>query len=164
MNIMNRLNMRMAGFAFCMLACVARAAGLVGGYTYKLVLRDDVGFVLSGVDTLDGDERASYNYKIEVYKADGEKIGATVSDAALGGDVGYNCTLAVPVGGEVEESAGGDHRGEAAELRHEPDGEGRRSGGYEEPRARAYAAPRGRQSRREGYGRFPQERGADLSG
>ena len=80
-----------------MLACTARAAGFSGSYTYKLILRDDVGFVLSGVEA----ESASSNYKIEVYTSDGVKLNATVDDAALVADgrtVGHNCVVSVPVG------------------------------------------------------------------
>ena len=80
-----------------MLACTARAAGFSGSYAYKLILRDDLGFVLSG----EGTESASSNYKIEVYTSDGVKLNATVDDAALVADgqtVGHNCTVSVPVG------------------------------------------------------------------
>ena len=88
-----------AGTALCMLASTARAADIGGGYTYKLVLRNDLGFALSGTETPDGDERVSNNYKIEVYNAEGAKVDAKVEDAVLGsGSVGYNCTLSVPVG------------------------------------------------------------------
>ena len=68
-----------------MLACTAQAVGLPGVYTYKLVLRDDLGFALSGTDTDAGDERVSSNYKIEVYTSDGVKLNVQVQDAVLDG-------------------------------------------------------------------------------
>ena len=78
----------------------AAMAGFSGVYTYKLIVRDDYGFALSGTETHEGDERVSENYTIEVYNSEGDKVNATVADAALGSDrnVGYNCTLSVPVG------------------------------------------------------------------
>ena len=41
-----------AGGVLCLLACLARADALPGVYTYKLVLRDDIGFVLRGTHAL----------------------------------------------------------------------------------------------------------------
>ena len=82
------------------LACTAQAVGIPGVYTYKLVLRDDLGFALSGTDTPAGDERVSSNYEIEVYTSDGVKLNVQVQDAVLdgGGTVGHNCAVTVPVG------------------------------------------------------------------
>ena len=82
------------------LACTAQAVGIPGVYTYKLVLRDDLGFALSGTETSAGDERVSSNYKIEVYTSDGVKLNVQVQDAVLdgGGTVGHNCAVTVPVG------------------------------------------------------------------
>ena len=98
MAVLNWANMALPITAVVlMLACTARAAGFSGSYTYKLILRDDVGFVLSGVEA----ESASSNYKIEVYTSDGVKLNATVDDAALVADgrtVGHNCVVSVPVG------------------------------------------------------------------
>ena len=83
-----------------MFAYTAQAVGLSGVYTYKLILRDDLGFALSGTDTLAGDESVSSNYKIEVYTSDGVKLNVQVKDAVLGGGgtVGHNCAVTVPVG------------------------------------------------------------------
>ena len=88
------------GLVLCALAYPARADFLPGGYTYKLVLRDDLGFALCGAETSEEDERVSSNYRIEVYNAAGDKLNATVVDAALGSDrdVGYNCSVSVSVG------------------------------------------------------------------
>ena len=98
MTVFDRANMALPITAVVlMLACTAQAAGFSGSYTYKLILRDDVGFVLSGVEA----ESASSNYKIEVYTSDGVKLNATVGDAALVADgrtVGHNCVVSVPVG------------------------------------------------------------------
>ena len=87
-----------AGLVLCALACPARADFLPGGYTYKLVLRDDLGFALCGAETSEEDERVSANYTIKVYNADGDEISATVADASIDGDVGYNCSVTVSVG------------------------------------------------------------------
>ena len=89
-----------AGLVLCALACSVRADGLPGVYTYKLVLRDDLGFALNGAETTDGDGRVSSNYKIEVFSAAGDKIGAELRDWSLVDDrnTGCNCTLSVPVG------------------------------------------------------------------
>ena len=87
-----------AGLVLCALACPARAGLLPGGYTYKLVLRDDLGFALCGAETSEEDERVSSNYTIEVYDEDGDKVNATVTDVSIDGDVGYNCSLSVSVG------------------------------------------------------------------
>ena len=90
-----------AGLVLCALVCPAWAAGFSGSYTYKLILRDDLGFVLSGEMTQGGDEKVSSNYTIEVYTSDGVKLNATVDDAALvddGQTVGHNCVVSVPVG------------------------------------------------------------------
>ena len=88
-----------AGLVLCVLACPARADFLPGSYTYKLVLRDDQGFALSGTTTSEkGDERVSANYTIEVYNAEGDKLNATVADATVDGDTGCNCSVTVPVG------------------------------------------------------------------
>lgn len=89
-----------AGLVLCALACLVRADGLPGVYTYKLVLRDDLGFALNGAETTDGDGRVSSNYKIEVFSAAGDKIGAELRDWSLVDDrnTGCNCTLSVPVG------------------------------------------------------------------
>ena len=99
-----------AGLVLCALACPARAAGFSGGYTYKLVLRDDWGFALSGT----ADDPASSNYKVEVYNAEGAKIDATLGDWSLVSDrdEGCNCTLSVPVG----EGAGCAKKGERLTL------------------------------------------------
>ena len=96
-NMNNKVITVVAGLILCALACPARAAGFSGSYTYKLILRDDEGFVLSGVEA----ESASSNYKIEVYTSEGVKLNATVGDAALvddGQTVGHNCVVSVPVG------------------------------------------------------------------
>ena len=88
-----------SGLVLCMLACAARADFLPGSYTYKLVLRDDQGFALSGTTTSEkGDESVSANYTIEVYNAEGDKLNATVADATVDGDTGCNCSVTVPVG------------------------------------------------------------------
>ena len=83
-----------------MFAYTAQAVGLPGVYTYKLILRDDLGFALSGTETSAGDERVSSNYKIEVYTSDGVKLNVQVKDAVLDGrgTVGHNCAVTVPVG------------------------------------------------------------------
>lgn len=83
-----------------MFAYMAQAVGIPGIYTYKLILRDDLGFALSGTDTLAGDERVSSNYKIEMYTSNGVKLNVQVQDAVLGGGgtVGHNCAVTVPVG------------------------------------------------------------------
>jgi len=86
-----------------MLACTAQAVGFSGSYTYKLILRDDQGFALSGEMTQGGDEKVSSNYKIEVYTSDDVKLNAQVDDAALvddGQTVGHNCVVSVPVGSD----------------------------------------------------------------
>ncbi|MBQ4199676.1 MAG: hypothetical protein II649_07310, partial [Kiritimatiellae bacterium] len=89
-----------AGLLLCMLANTVRAAGFSGGYTYKLVLRDDYGFALSGEIVSGGDdERASANYVVKVYGENGANIAAEAADASLTGD-GCNCTLTVRVGDE----------------------------------------------------------------
>lgn len=83
------------------LACSARADVLPGTYAYKLVLRDDIGFVLRGTEAPLPDERVSSNYKIEVFNSKGERVGSRVDDvASLGSDrtTGCNCTLSVSVG------------------------------------------------------------------
>jgi hypothetical protein len=69
-------------------------------FTYKLLLRNDLGFAMQGMEMADGDERVSANFTIEVYDAEGEKVNATVADAAFGDarNVGYNCVVSVPVG------------------------------------------------------------------
>jgi len=87
-----------AGLVLCALACSAHADGLPGSYTYKLVLRDDLGFALCGAETSEGDERVSSNYRVEVYNAAGDKVTATVSDVSIDADVGYNCSVSVSVG------------------------------------------------------------------
>ena len=88
-----------AGLVLCALVCPASADFLPGSYTYKLVLRDDQGFALSGTTTSEkGDERVSANYTIEVYNAEGDKLNATVADATVDGDTGCNCSVTVPVG------------------------------------------------------------------
>jgi hypothetical protein len=98
----------------CALVCPARADFLPGSYTYKLVLRDDLGFALCGAETSEDDERVSSNYKIEVYNAEGDKINAELLDWSLDGDrdVGCNCTLAVSVG----EKSGCAKKGEQLTL------------------------------------------------
>lgn len=90
-----------AGGVLCLLACLARADALPGVYTYKLVLRDDNGFVLRGTEAPLSDERVSSNYKIEVFNSKGERVGSRVDDVtSLGSDrtTGCNCTLSVSVG------------------------------------------------------------------
>ena len=87
-----------AGFILCALACSAHADGLPGSYTYKLVLRDDLGFALCGAETSEGDERVSSNYRVEVYNAAGDKVTATVADVSIDADAGYNCSVTVSVG------------------------------------------------------------------
>ena len=77
-----------AGLVLCVLACSARADFLPGGYTYKLVLRDDLGFALRGAETSEEDERVSANYTIKVYNAEGNEINATVADVSIDGDTG----------------------------------------------------------------------------
>ena len=59
-----------------------------------------MGFALNGAETTDGDGRVSSNYKIEVFSAAGDKIGAELRDWSLVDDrnTGCNCTLSVPVG------------------------------------------------------------------
>ena len=78
---MRKKNMRKlltagAGLVLCLHAYAA--GGFSGVYTYKLVLRDDTGFALSGTETQGGDERVSANYVVEVYDADGVKVNATL--------------------------------------------------------------------------------------
>ena len=87
-----------AGLVLCALAYPARADFLPGGYTYKLVLRDDLGFALRGAETSEEDERVSANYRVEVYNAAGDKVTATVADVSIDADAGYNCSVSVPVG------------------------------------------------------------------
>ena len=101
-----------AGLVLCALACTVRADFLPGTYTYKLVLRDDDGFALSGAMSQGGDERVSANYVVEVYDADGVKVNATLDDTAIGRERGHNCTLSVPVG----EGAGYAKSGERLTL------------------------------------------------
>lgn len=102
-----------AGLVLCALACTVRADFLPGTYTYKLVLRDDHGFALSGANVQGGDdERVSANYVVEVYDADGVKVNATLDDTAIGRERGHNCTLSVPVG----EGAGYAKSGERLTL------------------------------------------------
>ena len=103
-----------AGLVLCALACTVRADFLPGGYTYKLVLRDDQGFALRGTMTSEGSEFVSENYKVEVYNAEGAKINATLGDWSLVSDrdEGCNCTLSVPVG----EGAGCAKKGERLTL------------------------------------------------
>ena len=86
------------GFALCALVSPARADFLPGSYTYKLVLRDDLGFALCGKETSEEDERVSANYTTEVYNAAGDKLNATVADASIDGDTGCHCSVSVPVG------------------------------------------------------------------
>ena len=81
------------------LACSARADGFPGTYAYKLVLRDKMGFVLSGTE--ESGELASSNYNIEVLNSKGEPVGSRLADVtSLGSDreTGCNCTLSVSVG------------------------------------------------------------------
>ena len=90
-----------AGGVLCLLACMARADALPGVYTYKLVLRDDNGFVLRGTESPLPDERVSSNYKFDVFNSRGELVGSQVDDVtSLGSDrtTGCNCTLSVSVG------------------------------------------------------------------
>ena len=90
-----------AGGVLCLLACLARADVLPGVYTYKLVLRDDQGFVLRGTETPLPDERVSSNYKFDVFNSSGELVGSRVDDVtSLGSNrtTGCNCTLSVSVG------------------------------------------------------------------
>ena len=90
-----------AGGVLCLLACMARADALPGVYTYKLVLRDDIGFVLRGTESPLPDERVSSNYKFDVFNSRGELVGSRVDDVtSLGSDrtTGCNCTLSVSVG------------------------------------------------------------------
>ena len=89
-----------SGLVLCALACTVRAFELSGVYTYGLVLRDDFGFALKGVETHDADERVSENYTIEVYNAAGGRISTELYDWSLGEDpdIGCNCTLDVAVG------------------------------------------------------------------
>ena len=101
-----------SGLVLCALACTVRADFLPGTYTYKLVLRDDDGFALSGAMSQGGDERVSANYVVEVYDADGVKVNATLDDTAIGRERGHNCTLSVPVG----EGAGYAKSGERLTL------------------------------------------------
>ena len=86
------------GLVLCALACSARADFLPGGYTYKLVLRDDLGFALCGAETSEEDERVSSNYTIKLYNEKGDPVNATVSDVSIDGDTGYNCSVSVSVG------------------------------------------------------------------
>lgn len=87
-----------AGLVLCALAYPSRADFLPGGYTYKLVLRDDLGFALRGAETSEEDERVSSNYTIEVYNAEGDKVNAMVADVSIDRDAGCNCSVSVPVG------------------------------------------------------------------
>ena len=90
-----------AGLVFFALACSARADGVHGTYAYKLVLRDDIGFVLRGTESPLPDERVSSNYKFDVFNSRGELVGSRVDDVtSLGSDrtTGCNCTLSVSVG------------------------------------------------------------------
>ena len=87
-----------AGLVLCALVCLSRADFLPGGYSYKLVLRDDLGFALCGAETSEEDERVSSNYTIKVYNAEGDEINATVADVSIDADAGYNCSLSVSVG------------------------------------------------------------------
>ena len=87
-----------AGLVLCALVCSARADFLPGSYAYKLVLRDDQGFALSGTTTSEEDERVSANYTIKVYNAEGNEISANVADASIDGETGCNCSVTVPVG------------------------------------------------------------------
>lgn len=86
------------GLVLYALACPARADFMPGVYKYKLVLRDDNGFVLRGAETSEDDERVSSNYKIEVYNSGGDKLNATVTDVSIDGETGCNCSVTVPVG------------------------------------------------------------------
>ena len=89
------------GLVLSTLACSACADVLPGTYAYKLVLRDDIGFVLRGTEAPLPDERVSSNYKIEVFNSKGERVGSRVDDVtSLGSDrtTGCNCTLSVSVG------------------------------------------------------------------
>ena len=89
------------GLVLSTLACSACADVLPGTYAYKLVLRDDNGFVLRGTEAPLPDERVSSNYKIEVFNSKGERVGSRVDDVtSLGSDrtTGCNCTLSVSVG------------------------------------------------------------------
>ena len=88
-----------AGLVFFALACSARADGFPGTYAYKLVLRDKMGFVLSGTE--ESGELASSNYNIEVLNSKGEPVGSRLADVtSLGSnrETGCNCTLSVSVG------------------------------------------------------------------
>ena len=89
-----------AALAFgLLLAGATQAAGMSGSYLYKLILRDDTGFALSGAITADSaDEIVTHNYAFEVYDEDMNPIDATVCDAKTA-ESGYNCVLDVPVGG-----------------------------------------------------------------
>ena len=87
-----------AGLVLCALVCPARADFLPGVYTYKLVLRDDLGFALCGAEMSEEDERVSSNYTIKVYNAEGDEINATAADVSIDADAGYNCSLSVSVG------------------------------------------------------------------
>jgi len=97
-----------AGLVLCVLACPARADFLPGGYTYKLVLRDDNGFALCGTMADDGDESVSANYAVEVYDANGVKVNATLKDTVIGRESGHNCTLSVLVGEGVGYAKAGE--------------------------------------------------------
>ena len=108
---MRKKNMRKlltagAGLVFCLHAYAA--GGFSGVYTYKLVLRDDTGFALSGTETNAGDERVSANYTVEVYDDNGVKVNATLADTAIGRERGHNCTLSVPVGEGVGYAKSGE--------------------------------------------------------
>ena len=89
-----------AALAFgLLLAGSTQAAGMSGSYLYKLILRDDWGFALSGAITADSaDEIVTHNYALEVYDEGENPIDVTVCDAKTA-ETGYNCVLDVPVGG-----------------------------------------------------------------
>ena len=86
------------GLALCALACSARADGFSGTYAYKLVLRDNIGFVLHGTEG-SGELVSSY-YKIDVFNSNGDPVSSRLDDvASLGSNrtTGCNCTLSVSV-------------------------------------------------------------------
>lgn len=86
------------GLVLCMLANVTLAAELIGSYTYKLVLRDGFGLVLSGCNTDEEDARVTSNYTLEVYNSHNEMLDVMVKDVMIGVEGSdYNCTLTVPV-------------------------------------------------------------------
>ena len=99
-----------SGLFLCLQAYAV--GGFSGVYTYKLVLRDDNGFALSGAMGQGGDESVSANYAVEVYDANGVKVHATLADTVIGREGGHNCTLSVPVG----EGAGYAKSGERLTL------------------------------------------------